>query len=145
MQENPPPTPPAGPSWRKFGLVSGIGLGLCAYAWLIDPGNGAGYVNCQFHQLTGLLCPGCGGQRALYALVHGHWGEALRSNAFAVALLLPAGLTAYVWYGLSCLGLAPPPRPPRFGALWAGGAAAFLVAFAVLRNLPLWPFSLLAP
>lgn len=27
---------------------------------------------CIFHEITGLYCPGCGGTRAFFALLHGH-------------------------------------------------------------------------
>lgn len=33
---------------------------------------GQGYVPCLFHTFTGLYCPGCGGTRAVSALLHGH-------------------------------------------------------------------------
>jgi hypothetical protein len=45
------------------------------------------YPPCPFHTLLGILCPGCGGTRALAALLAGHWGEAARLNLLAVALV----------------------------------------------------------
>jgi hypothetical protein len=41
-------------------------------------------LQCPFRLLTGLQCPGCGVQRAAYALLHGHLTEALRYNLFLV-------------------------------------------------------------
>lgn len=32
-----------------------------------------GGVPCFFHSLTGYYCPGCGGTRASYAFLHGHF------------------------------------------------------------------------
>ena len=39
---------------------------------------------CPFFALTGLKCPGCGGQRAVIALIHGDIMSALRHNLLAV-------------------------------------------------------------
>ena len=52
------------------------------------------YPPCLFHQVTGLLCPGCGATRALAALLHGHLDAALHLNALVV-LFLPL-VFAYV-------------------------------------------------
>lgn len=35
---------------------------------------------CPFHVLTGLNCPFCGGQRMVWALLHGQWAEAFWLN-----------------------------------------------------------------
>ena len=46
---------------------------------------------CLFRAITGYSCPGCGAQRALHALMHGHFLEAIRYNYFlpwAVVFLL---------------------------------------------------------
>jgi hypothetical protein len=37
---------------------------------------------CPFKMITGLSCPGCGIQRAIHALVHGEFAEAIRYNYF---------------------------------------------------------------
>lgn len=50
----------------------------------IDPVKYALVPKCPFKILTGLSCPGCGIQRALYALLHGHVVEAVKYNLFLV-------------------------------------------------------------
>lgn len=37
---------------------------------------------CIFKLVTGYDCPGCGFQRAIHALLHGHIAEAIRYNLF---------------------------------------------------------------
>ena len=37
---------------------------------------------CLFRATTGYSCPGCGAQRALHSLMHGHFLEAIRYNYF---------------------------------------------------------------
>ncbi len=37
---------------------------------------------CLFRAATGYSCPGCGAQRALHSLMHGHFLEAIRYNYF---------------------------------------------------------------
>ncbi len=43
---------------------------------------------CPFLELTGLCCPGCGGTRALRALLHGRLGESLRFHPAVVPAVL---------------------------------------------------------
>lgn len=37
---------------------------------------------CPFRLITGLSCPGCGIQRAIYSLLHGHFFEAIHYNYY---------------------------------------------------------------
>jgi hypothetical protein len=87
-------------------------------------------VPCPFHELTGLLCPLCGGTRAALRLLEGDLAGSLGLNV----LLLPLGLlVAYV--AAANLGLLADrlPSPPA----WLPRAVAgVLVAFTVARNLP---------
>lgn len=116
-----------------------------AAAWALrtfDP-NQAGnpFLACVFHRVTGLYCPGCGGTRAMHALVHFDLPGALAMNAlpFVAAPLL--GLL-FLRHATTLPALAE--RATRFTAspwFWA----ALVGGFTVLRNLPWAPFAALAP
>lgn len=85
---------------------------------------------CPLHRLTGLYCAGCGGTRAIHALLHGDVAACFRLNP-----LLPLLAAAAV---LFCFR----PRLLRNPAVTIG-LAVTVVLFAVLRNLPACAF--LAP
>jgi len=125
--------------------VSAAVLGAAAlFLYFADPATAHGYLPCVFHRFTGLLCPGCGGQRAAHLLLHGEFAAALRANGFAVAVILPLGAAVYARWVLERLGWARP-RPARLtGAVLLGFVAAAAV-FAVLRNLPGEMWSVLRP
>jgi hypothetical protein len=96
-------------------------------------GTGIVSIPCWFHALTGADCPFCGGSRALGALLHGDVAGALRFNAFAVLVLLPAAIAGLVLLGRIELGLRIPSWPARRGALVALAVAA--VAWWLVRDL----------
>lgn len=52
-----------------------------AFYYYVDPASGL-MPGCSIRHITGHLCPGCGFQRALHALLHGRVGEAWHYNAF---------------------------------------------------------------
>lgn len=52
--------------------------------WLFNPAQYVWAPKCPFKLITGWSCPGCGIQRCVHALLHGHWGEALHYNYFVV-------------------------------------------------------------
>ncbi len=115
----------------------------CAVLFLVDPSTSAFYPPCPFCALTGLYCPGCGTARALHALLHGHIGEALGLNPLMVVMLPFLGYSLLSYAILRARGWSLPgiPASPFWGwlALWA------ILAYWVLRNVPLYPLSLLAP
>jgi hypothetical protein len=100
---------------------------------------------CLLHRTTGLHCPGCGGTRAFYALLRGDWAAAVRWNFLAPLLVLAAAGWGLWWCLSGVPRLAPWLARRTFPAwlAWALGAAALL--FALLRNLPWWPFCVPAP
>ncbi|MBX9789449.1 MAG: DUF2752 domain-containing protein [Pirellulales bacterium] len=133
-------------AWRQVVLLCGGVLALAGLllVWAVDPAEAGFYPPCWLHRLTGWHCPGCGATRALHALLHGDVSQALAFNPVFVVLLPIVG-AALGWRGLeSWRG-----RPPRTRPLLPGGAilalAAVLVVFGIARNLPGWPFELLAP
>lgn len=60
-----------------------VSLGCLLYYYL-DPSLYVLMPKCVFKTLTGLDCPGCGLQRALHALLHGKFSEAIRFNFFLI-------------------------------------------------------------
>jgi hypothetical protein len=123
-------------------------LVLAAAAWLlfrVGPGLGGWGPRCLLHDLTGLHCAGCGMTRAAWHLLHGRLWEAFRMNPLMVPLvpLVAAGI------GLELVAWVRGPERPtprlRLGMRATLALAGLLVLFMVLRNLPWWPFHLLAP
>jgi len=93
---------------------------------LFPPERYAFYPRCPIFEATGLLCPGCGGTRALAALLRGDLSGAWRLNPLVVSLLpCAAGWGALrLWRGEM--------RVPR--EVWVGlGVVAGV--FGVWRNL----------
>ncbi|EIU52961.1 hypothetical protein MA3A0930S_3483 [Mycobacteroides abscessus 3A-0930-S] len=97
---------------------------------------------CPLKALTGLDCPGCGGLRMAYSLMHGDVLGALRYNAVG---LVAAGFlaacfvawTASRWRGES--GWNPPWLRGRTPAI----IAVVFVAWFVIRLIPVAPFTAL--
>lgn len=102
-------------------------------------------MQCTFHQVTGLQCPGCGGQRALHYMLHGELFTALRYNALFV-IFTPFFIYLYVIlvevYGLK--------QQLYLNNFFFSGKFGWVVliltmSFFILRNIPYSPFLLLSP
>ena len=109
---------------------------------LLVAGLGRYVPPCVFREITGAFCPGCGSGRALVALSRFDAGAAIRSNAL-VTLSLPFVLGALAWETAEVWGA---PVTPIRQARWLPVAVLVVVlAFWLLRNVGLWPLTLLAP
>ena len=108
----------------------------CVVLYLFNPAaDGDPYPNCPFLWLTGYYCPGCGSLRAYHQLLRGNVDGAIGLNPVTV-LALPAMIYALASAWLMGFRGAGLPQPKwTAGAAWSAGA--FLVVFAVVRNLPL--------
>jgi len=54
----------------------------------------SGAIRCPFAAMTHQPCPGCGSTRAVIALLHFHFGEALRFNPSAPIVAICVGVIA---------------------------------------------------
>ena len=79
------------PSGCRVGWTAVSGT-LAATLYRFPPAQYHFYPVCPIHACTGLLCPGCGATRALAAMLHGHFNEALHLNAFFVLIIVPCAL-----------------------------------------------------
>lgn len=52
---------------------------------------------CVFRMFTGLYCPGCGGTRAVKALLRGQIGMSLYYHPFVLYLTVWIGFEVFVW------------------------------------------------
>ncbi|NNK23186.1 MAG: DUF2752 domain-containing protein [Winogradskyella sp.] len=106
--------------------------------------NGKGlFPKCPFYVLTNFHCPGCGSQRAIHDVLHFRIGEALLHNVtiVVIVILLLSKLYAVIskryfekyYYNLS-------------HKTYFTYAIVFIVfAYWILRNIPHYPFTALAP
>ena len=116
---------------------------VCAVLYLADPSGSGLYPLCPFRAMTGLYCPGCGTLRAGNRLLQGRLDDALALNPLAV-LAVPVALYALASSLLVVTrGRALPRIAPSRAWIWI--LAAVVVAFGVVRNIPVHPFTLLAP
>jgi hypothetical protein len=129
-------------AWVALGLLV---LGFGAFElYRHGPGGVPWLPVCVFHHFTGLACPGCGMTRAASACLHGEIGRAFRFNPLGMALLPMAA----IGLGLETAGrVRGRPLPFRFNLEPRGvrALALLMLAFWILRNVPVWPLTLLAP
>jgi hypothetical protein len=126
-------------------VVAGVVAGGVVLA-TVPPTSATFYPRCQLHQLTGLHCPGCGTTRAAHAMLNGDVPQALAYNPLLFILIPAAGLvlTRLVWRW--AWDADDPHTTLLPGWWWLGkGLAVLMLAFAVARNVPAYPFTLLAP
>jgi hypothetical protein len=120
-------------------LLIAAGAILLLY-FFVEPKNGI-LPKCFFHALTGLYCPGCGVQRSFHALLNGHILNAIDYNLLFI-LFLPLimyFILAFIWgKKLSASSFIYKP-------FFSFAVVIVVVSFWVLRNIPVTPFSWLAP
>ncbi len=140
-----PPTWPLRSVHKRALAAAGVGaMGIGAtLVFLFDPTKSNMLPVCPLFSLTGYACPGCGLTRGFHALFQGDIIPAIDFNA-----LLPVWAVVFAWILLSLTltairgrGLPMWPTYPKF--LW--GFLVLLIGFGVLRNVPVWPFTILFP
>ena len=104
-------------------IVTALAILLRAF----PPDHFSFYPSCPFHALTGFLCPGCGGTRALAALVAGRWSDAVHLNAL-IAMGLPLFVLRLLWVSTA-------PNSPIIPRRLVTALLIIAALFAVARNI----------
>lgn len=127
---------------KMAGMVCACGV-VATVLYLFSPTSAGFYPPCPVYALTGLYCPGCGTARALHQLLHGNVLKAIDFNPLMMLFLpfLAYGFVSYISVGLGGRAL------PRLftGMRWAYAIYGLMFAYWILRNIPLYPLTLLAP
>lgn len=99
---------------------------------------------CIFYLLTGLYCPGCGAGRACYSILHLRFKDAFCYNPLMTILLPLIGLyivvrlTDWVITGGNHVD-------SKISVKLLVWILIFTFIYGILRNIPVFPFTLLAP
>lgn len=118
-------------------------IGIAVLFFVLDPTRHELFPRCLFHSITGAYCPGCGSQRALHSLMHLNIAGVVSFNF----LFLPAAVLILYHYIHPLLNHIFNWKLPNVLYLkntpWI--ILAIVLAFWIIRNLPWYPFSVLAP
>ncbi|NBH11831.1 DUF2752 domain-containing protein [Amycolatopsis sp. SID8362] len=122
-------------------LVAGLGV-CCAVVWVGDPTTPGGFLPvCPTKALFGIDCPGCGGMRMAYSLMHGDIPAALHYNAVSFVVVLLFVWSTAAWTLGRLRG-----RAMDSWLHWRWTPLTFSIVFVVwfvIRNLPFAPFTAL--
>ena len=118
-------------------------VGVAVVFFVLDPNKHEIFPKCMFHSLTGAYCPGCGSQRALHSLLHFDIAGVISYNF----LFLPATLLIVYHYAHSILNKVFNWKLPNLFYMKYTPWVIFtvVIVFWIFRNLPWYPFSVLAP
>lgn len=116
---------------------------LAVIFYFINPVEHQLFPKCIFHSVTGYHCPGCGSQRAIHSLMHLNF-KGVISNNF---LFLPAAFLIIYHYLHPVLNKKLKWKLPNIFYFKKTPWIIFgvVVLFWILRNLPWYPFTVLAP
>jgi len=128
---------------RVLAAVLLLGTAAIILLRVFDPATSGIFPPCPIRYLTGLYCPGCGSLRAMHALLHGELAQAWAMNPLMIVMLpfVTYGLVSAALLELRGNGLPEIMLPAK----WIRAFCVLVVLYAVARNLPLYPFDLLAP
>ena len=128
---------------KKYFISTSVAALLLLY-YFFDARKESFFPVCPLWKLTGFYCPGCGSQRAVSALLH---GDIL--SAFSYNLLIPFSIPVIVYGGIAefqHIFNKEIIKNNFFYKPWfACSVFVIVVLFFILRNIHVYPFSLLAP
>jgi hypothetical protein len=129
------------PKWLAPLAVLGCAAGAVGYTlWSNPTSAGADSIpSCLVKLTTGLDCPGCGGTRAAWYLLHGDLPAASRHHLLFV-FVVPVLVYVYIaWAGKAFFNWKIP--VPSFNPAVMGWLLGAWALFMVVRNLPWAPFT----
>jgi hypothetical protein len=114
--------------WQYIAAIAGAII----FATLFSPVLITLIPPCPLRELTGLHCPGCGTLRSLAALAHGDFFAAFGKNQL-LYIFIPVLLSLYFLRAKLTL--------PEIAAV----IFSLIILYGILRNIPYFPLTLLAP
>lgn len=124
-------------------IVSLILFGFIYFYFNYNPSENRIFPRCPFYSITGFYCPGCGSQRAIHGLLHGRIVGGLKHNPLILLLVFVLVYDATIFvlkklYNKKTNNLLHKPRTTNI-------ILFIIIIFWILRNIKLYPFTILAP
>lgn len=127
---------------KWFAIIFGV-LILALFYFFINPNEVNFLPECPLYFTTGIYCPGCGSQRATHQLLNFNFLGVLQQNVlYFISLfilgyhMIVTGINAF--FKINIYNFLYHPKTPLI-------ILAIIVIFWILRNIPFYPFNLLAP
>ena len=119
-------------------------FGVTAFLFFsINPSEIGFFPKCPLYSITGIYCPGCGSQRAIHDVLHFNIKEVIGHNLlFLLALFI--AIYHFTIEGINLItknkinNILYHPKTPII-------LLVIIIIFWILRNVPYYPFTLLAP
>ncbi len=130
------------PVWAGPAAIAVCFGGAVGYVLVTDPTNSDAFSvpTCLVKLTTGFDCPGCGGTRAFWYLLHGNLPQAARNHAMFV-FALPFLLYMYVAWSTKLIFKRDVLPAMRLSPLALSAFLGAWLVFSVLRDLPWAPFT----
>jgi len=109
-----------------------------------DPSYSRYFPPCPFYSVTGIFCPGCGSQRAFHDLLHANVTGAADHNLLFV-IAVPFILFSVVVTVNNLFHKKKMQQSLFYKAAFARAVLVCVLGFWIMRNIPLAPFTWLAP
>lgn len=113
------------------------------YLYFMDPSKKGLYPPCPFYYITGYYCAGCGTLRALHSLLH---GKILLAFSYNVLSVMSIPLVIYLLLcNLNITIKGKRLQRHLFSKKFYIAFIFIIFLFWIIRNIPYYPFTLLAP
>ena len=129
---------------KKLIIIGTAVIAILLMYFFLDARVGDIFPHCPFHTLTGFYCPGCGSQRALSSLLHADFLQAINFNVLLV-ISLPFLIYAAIVAVVNAFKKQQVNQKIFYSPFFVKTLLVVVIAFWILRNIPRYPFTLLAP
>ncbi len=124
-------------------IVFALAIVAGVYYFFINPSDYSILPQCPSYKYTGTYCPGCGSQRAIHSLLHGDFAGMMAYNP----MFLPVGMLLFWHWGILLTNRIKNTRylSPMYHSRFPYIVLVIVLLYWLLRNIPYYPFSWLAP
>lgn len=118
-------------------------LGMLALYVFWNPSKTNLFPSCPFYSVTNIYCPGCGSQRATHQILNGNIIEGIRHNYMIGLLAIVLLYQAFIFITNKILNKNTANLLHKSKVTMS--ILIIVILFWILRNIPMFPFTELAP